>query len=204
MPTYILTQRPDLIAAERRLAQQGFQIDLAKKALRPSLSLSSSVSAGGTGLESFFDVDALVASLASNLTAPIFQGGRLQANVDIQKAILEQQLQSYIGTVLNAYLDVENALDAEKRLADIEASLLVAVEESLEAEKRIELRYTEGLATILELLDSQTRRLNAEGQLISARTERLQSRVRLHLALGGGAYGDIPPDALPAFLRDQG
>ena len=65
-------------------------------------------------------------------------------------------------------------------------------------------RYTEGLATILQLLDAQTRRLSAEGQLISARAERLQNRVRLHLALGGGAYGDIPPDAFPAFLREQG
>ncbi len=203
-PTYILTQRPDLIAAERRLAGQGLQIDLARKALLPRLSLTSSISAAGGGLDSFFDIDALVASVASSLTAPIFQGGRLRANVEVQEAVLEQQLQSYIGTVLNAYLDVENALDAETRLAEREAALRISVKESLEAEMRFELRYTEGLATILDLLDAQSRYLSAEGQLISARAERLQNRVRLHLALGGGAYGDIPPDAFPAFLRDQG
>lgn len=203
-PTYILTQRPDLIAAERRLAAQGLQIDLARKALRPSLNLTSSVSAAGGGLSSFFDIDALVASISSSLTAPIFQGGRLRGNVELQEAVLEQQLQSYIGTVLTAYLDVENALDSETRLEEREAALRIAVEESLEAEKRLELRYTEGLATILQLLDAQSRRLSAEGQLISARAERLQNRVRLHVALGGGAYGDIPPDAFPAFLRDQG
>lgn len=203
-PEYILTQRPDLIAAERRLAAQGLQIDLARKALLPTLSLSSAGSATGGGFASFFDLDALAANLAANLTAPIFQGGRLRGNIEIQEAILKQQMQSYIGTVLNAYLDVENALEGENRLATIEASLRVAVEEALEAEKRLELRYTEGLVTILQLLDAQTRRLNAEGQLISARAERLQNRVRLHVALGGGAYGDIPPDALPAFLREQG
>ena len=203
-PTYILTQRPDLIAAERRLAGQGLQIDLARKALLPSLSLSGSTTASGGGLASFFDFDALVANLAANLTAPIFQGGRLRANVEVQEAVLEQQMQSYIGTVLDAYLDVENALDGEARLAERETALRVAVDESLEAEKRLELRYTEGLATILQLLDAQTRRLSAEGQLISARAERLQNRVRLHVALGGGAYGDVPPDAFPAFLRDQG
>ena len=203
-PTYILTQRPDLIAAERRLAGQGFQIDLARKALKPSLSLSGSTSASGGGLGSFFDIDALVANLASNLTAPIFQGGRLSANVEVQEAVLKQQLQSYVSTVLQAYLDVENALDGETRLKESEIALRVAVDESLEAEKRLELRYTEGLATILQLLDAQSRRLSAEGQLISARAERLQNRVRLHLALGGGAYGDIPPDAFPAFLRDRG
>lgn len=203
-PNYILTQRPDLIAAERRLAGQGLQIDLARKALLPSLSLTGSTSAAGRDLSSFFNLDALVANLASNLTAPIFQGGRLRANVDIQKAVLEQQMQSYIGTVLDAYLDVENALDGEARLAERETALRVAVDESLKAEERLELRYTEGLATILQLLDAQTRRLSAEGQLISARAERLQNRVRLHVALGGGAYGDVPPDALPAFLRNQG
>jgi len=203
-PSYILTQRPDLIAAERRLAAQGIQIDLARKALLPSLSLTSGGSANGGGFDSFFDLDALVANLAANLTAPIFQGGRLRANVEIQEAILKQQLQSYINTVLNAYLDVENALDAETRLAESEAALRIAVDEAFEAEKRLELRYTEGLVTILQLLDAQTRRLSAEGQLISARAERLQNRVRLHVALGGGAYGDVPPDALPAFLREQG
>jgi outer membrane protein TolC len=166
--------------------------------------LSGSTTAAGGGLASFFDFDALVAQLAANLTAPIFQGGRLRANVEVQEAVLEQQLQTYIGTVLDAYLDVENALDGEARLAERETALRIAVDESLEAEERLELRYTEGLATILQLLDAQSRRLSAEGQLISARAERLQNRVRLHVALGGGAYGDIPPDALPAFLRDQG
>ena len=122
----------------------------------------------------------------------------------VQEAILRQQLQSYIGTVLQAYFDVENALDSETRLEETERALRVAVDESLEAENRLALRYTEGLATILQLLDAQTRRLSAEGQLISARAERLQNRVRLHIALGGGAYGDIPPDAFPAFLRERG
>ena len=202
-PAYILTQRPDLIAAERRLAAQGVQIDLARKALKPSLSLTSGVNAAGGGLGSFFDIDALVASIASSLTAPIFQGGRLKANVEVQKAQLEVQLESYVGTVLNAYLDVENALDAETRLAEREAALRTSVFEAQKAEDRLQLRYTEGLATILQLLDAQTRRLSAEGQLISARAERLNNRVRLHVALGGGAYGDVPPDALPAFLRES-
>ena len=110
-----------------------------------------------------------MANLASNLSAPIFQGGRLRANVEVQEAILRQQLQSYIGTVLQAYFDVENALDSETRLEETERALRVAVDESLEAENRLALRYTEGLATILQLLDAQTRRLSAEGQLISAR-----------------------------------
>jgi len=110
---------------------------------------------------------------------------------------MRQQLESYAGTALGAYLEVENALDADARLAEREAALRRSLNEALKAEERLELRYTEGLTTILQLLDSQSRRLNAESQLISARKERLANRVRLHVALGGGDITQtaILPDA---------
>lgn len=203
-PIMMLSQRPDLIAIEARLAGQGLQIDLARKALLPRLSLTGSTSLAGGGLESFFDLDALASRLAANLTAPIFQGGRLKANVEQQRALLRVQLEQYASAVLDAYLDVENALDAETRLTERETALQTAVVEAQQAENRLELRYSEGLATILQLLDAQSRRLSAEGQLITARGERLANRVRLHVALGGGAYGDIPPDAQPVISTTEG
>jgi len=92
--------------------------------------------------------------------------------------------------VLDAYLEVENALDAEQRLAEREAALRESLDEAIKAEERLERRYAEGLASILQLLDAQSRRISAESQLISARTERLNNRVRLHVALGGGLYGE--------------
>jgi len=121
-----------------------------------------------------------------------------------QEEILRQQLEGYAGTALQAYLEVENALDADKRLAEREAALRISLEEALKAEERLELRYTEGLTTILQLLDSQSRRLNAESQLISARKERLANRVRLHVALGGGDITQtaILPDA--QIVQNQG
>ena len=144
-----------------------------------------------TGWEKLFDINSLIASIAGGLTAPIFQGGRLKGNIAQQEAILRQQLESYAGTALNAYLEVENALDAEGRLAEREVALRISLNESQEAENRLELRYTEGLATILQLLDAQSRRISAEGQLISARKERLANRVRMHVALGGGFESDV-------------
>ena len=65
----------------------------------------------------------------------------------------------------------------------------VSLDEAVKAEERLGRRYAEGLATILQLLDAQTRRISAESQLIGARTERLTNRVQLHVALGGGMYG---------------
>jgi len=189
-PGYVLRKRPDLLAAERRLQAQGLQIDIARKNLLPSLTLDGSGSLAAGGLNKLFDIDALVGSLVGGLTAPIFQGGALKANIAQQEAILRQQLESYAGTALDAYLEVENALDAEQRLYEREQALRVSLDEAREAENRLELRYTEGLATILQLLDAQSRRLSAEGQLIGARKERLANRVRMHVALGGGLETD--------------
>lgn len=185
-PAYVLRHRPDLLAAERRMTAAGLQVDVARKALLPRLSFDGGLNGSGNSISNFFDIDALIANLAGNLVQPIFQGGRLKGNIAIQEEVLRQQLEAYTGTVLNAYLEVENALDAEKRLAEREAALTRSVNEAVKAEERLELRYTEGLASILQLLDSQSRRLNAESQLIGARKERLANRVRLHVALGGG------------------
>lgn len=186
-PQDVLRRRPDILAAERRMQSAGLQVDIARKALLPSLSLSGGLSANGTALNNLFDFDALVVSLTSGLMQPIFQGGRLKANVEQQKAILRQQLESYAATTLSAWLEVENALDAEQRLLERESALRVSLEEAVQAEQRLERRYSEGLASILQLLDAQSRRISAESQLIGARKERLANRVRLHVAVGGGS-----------------
>jgi len=197
-PADMLARRPDIIAAERRIAQAGLNVDVARKALYPSLSISGS--AGDQALNSLgdiFDLKSLAFSLSETLTAPIFQGGRLRAQVESQRAQLDSQVETYAETVLTAYQEVENALDAEKRLELREDALRISRDEAVKAEERLELRYTEGLATILQLLDAQSRRLSADGQLISARAERLANRVRLHVALGGSGY------AAPANLQDD-
>lgn len=185
-PGYVLRNRPDLLEAEYRLKSQGLQIEIAKKNLLPRISLDGSGSLASRNLNDFFEIDALVASLAGSISAPIFQGGRLKADVSQQKSIMKSQLQSYAGLILNAYLEVENAIGSEKRLSEQEKALRISLNEAQKAESRLELRYTEGLATILQLLDAQSRSLTAEGQLISSRKERLSNRVRLHVALGGG------------------
>ncbi len=188
-PDEIFLRRPDLLAAERRMAAQGLRIDISKKNLLPRLSLDASASSGGGSLTRLFSLESLVASVAGGLTAPIFRGGALRADVARNEAVLVQLLESYADTTLTAYREVENALDAETHLAERERALSVSLGEAKKAEERLEQRFSEGLASILQLLDSQTRRNNTEGQYISARKERLANRVRLHLALGGGVYG---------------
>jgi len=192
IPSDILQRRPDLIAAERRLLSQGLRIDIARKNLLPRLTLSGDGNLSAGTLRDLLDIDALVANIVSNLTAPIYQGGALKAEVERNEAQLRAQIETYAGTVLQAYLEVENALDAEQLLQAREAALRESLIEAQKAEERLALRYAEGLATILQLLDSQTRAINAESALIGARKERLANRVRLHLALGGGQFGALP------------
>ena len=188
-PSYVLQRRPDVIAAERRIAAAGLDVDAARKALYPSLTFTGSFGESTATISDLFDLTDFANRIAASLTAPIFDGGRLKAQVAGQEALLRQQVETYVGTVLTAFQEVENALDAEGRLAEREAALRVSLDEAREAENRLEERYVEGLATILQLLDAQSRRINAEGQLINARTERLNNRVRMHVALGGGEYG---------------
>ena len=204
-PAWVLARRPDLLAAESRIAQAGYNVDVARKNLLPRLTLSAGaseetlvrndpVTGGATGsLGDIFDLQEIAYNIAGQLLAPIFQGGRLRAQVDAQRAQLAVQLESYVETALTAFVEVENALDAETRLAARADALRISLDEARAAEERLETRYIEGVATILQLLDAQTRRLNAEGQLISAEAERLANRVRLHVALGGGRFGDLAP-----------
>lgn len=204
-PAGIFLRRPDLRAQEARLTAQGLQVDLARKALLPQITLGADVDAVGTGLRSLFDINALIASLASTVTAPLFEGGRLRGNVALQEARTRQLLESYAGTTLRAFQDVENALAAEDTLMEREAALQDALSEARIAENRLERRYAEGLATILELLDAQSRRLSSQAQLINAQRERLTNRVRLHVALGGTplATDELLVDAALSELLSQ-
>ncbi len=188
-PTDIFLRRPDLLAAERRMQAAGFSVDIAKKNLLPRLSLSGNGSTAAGALSRLFSLDNLIGSLSAGLTAPLFQGGALRAELARNEAVLEQQLEIYAGIVLTAYREVENALYAEDLLRVQEEALQVSLDEAIKAEERLEQRFSEGLASILQLLDAQSRRISTEGQFISARKERLANRVRLHLALGGGLYG---------------
>lgn len=215
-PAWVLTHRPDLLAAEARIAQAGFNVDVARKNLLPRLTLSGGASeetvvrddgmGGSVGsIGDIFDLQDIAYDIAGQLLAPIFQGGRLRAQVEAQRAQLTAQIEAYVNTALTAFVEVENALDAEARLAARADALRISLSEARAAEERLETRYIEGVATILQLLDAQTRRLNAEGQLIAAESERLANRVRLHVALGGGRIGElsaIPEPESPLGLPD--
>jgi len=192
-PADMLARRPDVIAAQARLAAAGYSASAAQKALYPGLTLRASLSDAGGDVADAFDLDDLVKDVVASISAPIFQGGRLRAQRDQAEAQAEQLSASLVNTALLALQEAENAIDADRRLEERVAALTEAAGEAQEALALVERQYASGLSTIFELIDAQSRVISAQQQLISARSDRLDNRVQLHLAIAGdfGPAGGI-------------
>jgi NodT family efflux transporter outer membrane factor (OMF) lipoprotein len=186
VPAQILSRRPDLVAAEQRLFATGASLTQAEASLYPQISLTGSGGTSTSELSGLLSGDSVVWGVAANLTQPVFQGGRLRANVRLQKANLRAAEVSFRSTMLKAMGEVENALDAEQQLAVMDEALGVAYEQSQAASLIAQERYDLGLDNIIKLLEARRRAINAESRWWAARRRRLENRVNLHLALGGG------------------
>lgn len=186
LPAELVSRRPDLVAAERRLTASQQRLKGARAALYPRLSLTASGGTSSSGLTDLVDGNFSVWSLAGNLVAPLFQGGRLRAGVDLAAAGIDENLAGYIGAALRAYSEVESTLAAEEFLAERVSALEKATEQSRAATELAFDRYRNGLEGYITVLDSQRRTFEAESAWIAGRRERLDNRVDLYLALGGG------------------
>ena len=186
VPAEIVSRRPDVVAAERRLAAFEQRTKQARKALYPRLTLTASGGTATAALGDLLDGNFGVWSLIAGLTQPIFQGGRLRAGVARADASWEESLAYYARGLLFAYSEVEIALAAEEFLARRELDLAEAALQLNAAERLADQRYRQGLGGYLVVLDSQTRALLAESEHLSVRRELLSNRIDLHLALGGG------------------
>jgi multidrug efflux system outer membrane protein len=186
LPSELLIRRPDLVAAERRYAGTQAKISEARRAFFPRISLTAS---GGTLSEQVGDLvsgDFSVWSVAAGLTQPIFQGGRLRANLAQSHAVADQALASYAQSLLNAFGDVELAIVAEQRLAKRVAYTQEAADQSVAAQTLAERQYAAGLADYITVLETQRRALNSVSELFTVKRERLEARINLYVALGGG------------------
>ena len=194
LPDQLLMRRPDLIAAERRLAADATLVKATKKAWWPGIALTSNGGTSSRELGQILDSDFKVWSLNYNLGMPIFQGGRVLAAEDRIIAIYEQSLANFAQTALIAYSEVESALiDQESLRRDEEAQKLAVIEYTAAEELAWE-QYNRGLVDIITVLESQRRLFNAQRALIQVANQRIQSRIDLYLALGGGFAQDIELD----------
>lgn len=194
-PADLLARRPDIAAAEARMASAGLRAELARLQLRPSLSLSASTTFTSDDVADLIDMEQLFGRVLANLTAPIFNGGALKADADAALAQAEAAVANYASFVLSAWQEVESAREADIHLADQETALDEALTQAEAAERLAERQYQNGLISIFNLIDAQSRRISAESQLLNVRASRAANRITYHIALGGGAL-DIPASAI--------
>ena len=186
IPADTLRQRPDLRAAERRLAAETARIGQREAERFPSLSIGGSIGAESLTLGSLLEREAIVGRLVARLAATLFDGGRLRSQVEAQSAVRERALHSYEAAVLTALEDVENALAqlANARLR-LEA-LANAADAARNAAIYAEHRYSAGITDFQTVLDTQRTLLSAQDNLKSTEAEQASALIRLYKALGGG------------------
>jgi outer membrane protein, multidrug efflux system len=186
LPSELLQRRPDLVAAERRLAAAGARQKQARAARFPRISLTASGGTSSSDLADLLSSQFSVWTLAGNLAQPIFEGGRLKAGEDLASAREREAMEGYASAVLRAFAEVETALAAEQLLARRENELIEAARQAEAALNLAEERYAGGLENFSTVLEAQRRVLENASSLIAVRRARIDNRLDLHLALGGG------------------
>ncbi|MFN7563204.1 MAG: efflux transporter outer membrane subunit [Prosthecobacter sp.] len=185
LPSEMLLRRPDLRAAERRVAASLADESSAKKALLPSFRITGSFGRTTQEIEKLIRPETALWNIASQAAQTLFQGGRLKAGIDLERARYDENLQTYAGSVLTAFREVETALAAEQFLSAQESALQQAAMLAEQSEKLALGQYEKGLSEVLTLLDTRQRAFEARSALIAVQAQRLRNRAALHLALGG-------------------
>ena len=185
LPSELLERRPDLVAADRRVAAAFNATNQVRAARLPTISLTGNASAASSSLSSLLDSSNVAWTAGTNLLAPIFDGGVLRENVNIATAEQEQALAAYGQTAINAFRELETNLDqgvvVQQRIIDLQE----ASKEADEAFRIARLRYEEGEEGLLNVLTIQQRGISSRSSLSIAERLLLEQRVNLNLALGG-------------------
>ena len=186
LPSELLERRPDIAAAERRMAAANATIGVAKAAFFPTLKLSGQAGFQSGYTDNLFDWPSRFWAVGPSLTAPLFQGGQLTASYQQAKAAYEETVAKYRGTVLTAFADVENNLAAEHLLAQ----QYEEVRDTLQsARKQLDIannRYNSGLVTYLEVATAQNIVITTERTSMRLLGQNVVAAVALIKSLGGG------------------
>lgn len=197
LPSELLERRPDVIAAERRVAAAFNRIHEAKAARLPKISLTTGVSAISSDLFVLQDHDNPVWSVGANLLAPIFQGGALKTQVEIRTAEQKQAVAEYAAVGLRAFGEVEAALAAEIAARDREQILGAAVADNRQALSLAQTQFKVGSNDLRLVEQRQLALTGSRAALIRMQAEQRIQRVNLHLAVGGSFEPTPPPPPPP-------
>jgi NodT family efflux transporter outer membrane factor (OMF) lipoprotein len=186
LPSELMTQRPDIRFAEAQLAAADADVANARAQLLPSITLTGTGGYQSAALKMLFEPQSAFYSIAAGVTQPIFEGGRLMGNVDLQKGRQDELIQNYRKAVISGFGDVETALNAIRQTAEAERLQANVVTSSRRAFDISEQRLNEGTVDLVTVLNTQQTLYQAQDAVAQARLARLQAVISLYQALGGG------------------
>jgi multidrug efflux system outer membrane protein len=191
LPSQLLERRPDVVAAERRVAIAFNQVGESKAAMLPRISLTAGGSSISSDLFVLQDRNNPVWGLGANLVAPLYQGGALQAQVEVRSAEQKAAVAAYASAGLRAFGEVENALAAENALRERALLLDAALRDNARALELAQVQYRVGTIDLRAIERRQLALYSTRTARLRVQSEQLAQRVNLHLALGGG-FDDKP------------
>ena len=186
LPSALLERRPDIRLAEQRLIGANATIGVAKAALFPRISLTGLLGFQSSALSSLFTGPAGVWQFVPQVTAPIFNGGRLRSNVEAAAAQEQLSLIDYERTIQTAFREVSDALVRYQKVREVRARQEELVTTLQDRSRLSYLRYRGGVDTLLSALDADRDLFDAELALVQTRRDELLALVQLYRALGGG------------------
>lgn len=191
VPSQLLERRPDIAAAERRVAASNAQIGIARSAYYPAIGLSGSVGSGGSKLGDLFSASNLVWSLGASVAQSLFNAGATRANVAGAEAQHQATVARYRQTVLDAFGDVENQLTATRVLEQQQALRQQASAAADQVEAQMLNRYKAGQVGYTEVVQAQATALSARRALVQLQADRQTTAVALIQSLGGGWQASV-------------
>ena len=186
LPSELIAQRPDIRQAEAQLAAADANVQNARAQFLPSITLTGDGGYESAILKLLLRPESAIYTVAAGLTQPIFHGGQLLGNLDLQKGMQDQLLQNYRKTVISGFTDVDKALIAIRETARAEQLQQKVVTSSKRAFDLSDQQLRAGTVNLITLLQVQQTLFQAQDALAQARLARLQAIVSLYQALGGG------------------
>ena len=198
MPSELLERRPDVVAAERRVAAAFYRVEESKAARLPRISLSLSGTTVSSDLIVLQNHANPIWGLGLGLLAPIFTGGALESQVEIRTAEQKIAIAEYGRIGARAFGEVENALSSEFTLDARAGVLRTAVAENERALELANVRYRVGSGDLRAVQQQQLALYAARTTLLRVQSEQLVQRINLYLALGGGWSSESSAQSEPA------
>ena len=186
VPSQLLERRPDIAAAERRVAEANAQIGVARAAYYPTITLSGAAGYQNTSVQNLFSGPGLVWSVGATLAQTLFDGGLRKAVTEQSRAIYQGTVANYRQTVLTAFQEVEDNLSTLRILSQELQQQNTAVASSQRYLNLANVRYESGMDIYLNVINAQTALLNNQRTALNLQMEQLTASVQLIKALGGG------------------